>query len=133
MTNFEIGKGYKVRKGTDITFICSGPILAEAFKVAQMVKESVMIMDMPTIRPVDAALIEEAAKVTGRICTVHDHFENGGLKEEVLQVIASRRLRVQFDWIALSGFAESGSQADLYDKYGLSARRIIEKLKLTPR
>ncbi|MFH1124404.1 MAG: transketolase C-terminal domain-containing protein, partial [Pseudomonadota bacterium] len=128
MTNFEIGKGYKVRKGTDVTFICSGPILAEAFKVAQMVKESVMIIDMPTIRPVDAAIIEEGARETGRICTVHDHFENGGLKEEVLQVIASRRLTVQFDWIALSGFAESGSQADLYDKYGLSARRIIEKL-----
>ena len=92
-----------------------------------------MVIDMPTIRPVDAALIEEAANATGRICTVHDHFKNGGLKEEVLQVIADKRLTVHFDYIALSGFAESGSQADLYDKYGLSARRIIEKLKLTPR
>jgi transketolase len=32
--------------------------------------------------------------------------------------------------VALEGFAESGSAADLYEKYGLSAARIIEKLGL---
>jgi len=132
-TAFDIGKGVRVREGIEIALICSGPILAEALEVARTVKESVMIVDMPTIRPVDADLVEEAAKATGRICTVQDHFENGGLKEEVLQVLAERRLAVKFDWIALAGFAESGSKVDLYDKYGLSAKRIIEKLKLTPR
>jgi transketolase len=110
---------------------CSGPILEEALKVAQLVKESVRVIDMPTIRPVDGDIIEEAAIQTGRICTVQDHFVNGGLKEEVLSVIGERRLHVQFDYIALSGFAESGSKSDLYEKYGLSANRIIEKLQLT--
>jgi len=129
--DFEIGKGYKVREGKDLALICSGPILIQALLAAQRVKESVCVIDMPTIRPVDESLVEEAASETGRICTVQDHFENGGLRDEVLGVIGKRNLRVKFEFIALSGFAESGSAADLYEKYGLSANRIIAKLGLT--
>ncbi|MBW1773528.1 MAG: hypothetical protein JRJ82_11645 [Deltaproteobacteria bacterium] len=133
VNGFEIGKGYKVKEGTDITLICAGPILEEALGVANNVKESVRVIDMPTIRPVDAEIIEAAANETGRLCTVQDHFENGGLKDEVLSVIAAKGLNVKFDFIALSGYAESGSRDDLYEKYGLSANRIIEKLGLTPK
>ncbi len=129
--DFQIGKGYVVREGQDLTLICSGPILEEALKVADLVTESVRVIDMPTIRPLDAELVATAARETGRICTVHDHFENGGLNEEVLQVLQARRLAVQFDAVALAGFAESGSKADLYEKYGLSAKGIIKKLQLT--
>ena len=128
--SFEIGRGYRIKEGKDLTLICSGPILAEALKVRETVRESVGIIDMPTVRPVDGAAIEQAAKETEWICTVQDHFESGGLKDEVLQWIVSKQLRVRFDYVALAGFAESGSQADLYEKYGLSARRIIEKLGL---
>jgi len=128
---FEIGKGYRIKKGKDITLICSGSILIEALKVASLVKESVAVIDMPTIRPVDEGLVEEAARQTGRICTIQDHYENGGLRDEVMTVITSRRIPVQMDHVALSGFAKSGSPADLYDRFGLSAIRIIEKLKLT--
>ncbi len=129
--DFEIGKGYKIKDGNDITLICSGPILIQALIVAQSVRESVQVIDMPTIRPIDEQIIEEAALETGYICTVQDHFENGGLRDEVLSVLAKRKLNIKFNYIALSGFAESGSAADIYEKYGLSANRIIEKLGLT--
>jgi transketolase len=129
--DFEIGRGYELKRGRDITLICSGPILVEALIVAERVRESLRVIDMPTIRPIDEAIIVEAARETGRLCTVQDHFENGGLRDEVLAVIAKKRLHVVFDFIALSGFGESGSPADLYEKYGLSANRIIEKLNLT--
>ena len=129
--DFQLETGYTLTEGNDITFICSGPIIYEALMAAQSVSESVRVIDMPTIRPIDEEIITKAAQETGWICTVQDHFENGGLKDEVLSVIAAKRLDVKFDFVALSGFAESGSAADVYDKYGLSARRIIEKLKLT--
>jgi transketolase len=129
--DFEIGKGYKIKEGKDIALICSGPILIQALLVAQRVKESVCVIDMPTIRPADEIIIEKAALETGYICTVQDHFENGGLNDEVLEVIAKKNLKVKFRFIAVPGFAESGSPADLYEKYGLSANRIIEKLGLT--
>jgi transketolase len=129
---FDIGKGYQVKEGKDITLISSGPILNEALKVALNVKESVSVIDMPTIRPIDEEIIVKAAAETGRLCTLQDHFENGGLKDEVLNVIAARNLHARFDFVALTGFAESGSASDLYEKYGLSARQIIQKLGLTP-
>ncbi|MEJ2098423.1 MAG: transketolase C-terminal domain-containing protein [Desulfobacterales bacterium] len=129
---FEIGKGILLKEGQDLCLISSGPILHEALEVARRVKESVRVIDMPTIRPVDARIIEAAAQETGRICTIQDHFENGGLKEEVLGALAAAKLQVEFEFIALAGFAESGSKEDLYEKYGLSAAQIIKKLKLTP-
>jgi transketolase len=130
-TDFEIGRGYKVKDGKDLTLICSGPILIQALLVCQNVIESIRVIDMPTIRPIDEEIIEEAALETGYICTVQDHFENGGLRDEVLSVIGKKQLNIKFNYIALAGFAESGSAADIYEKYGLSANRIIEKLGLT--
>lgn len=133
LNEFQLGKGYTLKEGHAITFICSGPIIGQALAVAQQVNESVRIIDMPTIRPIDENLIESAARETGWICTVQDHYKNGGLKDEVLNVIASRRLEVKFDFVALTGFAESGSAVDIYEKYGLSAAQIIKKLNLTRR
>jgi transketolase len=130
--DFQIGKGYKIKEGDEVCLICSGPVLVEALKVAKAVKESVMVIDMPTIRPLDETLVKEVALQTGRICTVQDHYENGGLRDEVMAVLTAKRIPVQFEYVALTGFAKSGSPADLYDRFGLSARRIIEKLKLTP-
>jgi transketolase len=129
--DFEIGKGILLREGDDWTIIASGSVLCQALKVAQMARESIQVIDMPTIEPVDEALIIKAAMKTKRIATVQDHYKNGGLNDAVLRAIAKHRLQVEFHSIALSGFAESGSPGDLYEKYGLSASRIMEQLGLT--
>jgi len=129
-TDFKIGRGYLLREGTDLTLIASGPILAEALEVAARVQEKVRVIDMPTIRPIDRELVTKAAEETGWVCTVQDHFENGGLSDEVMKVLVSGTTGVRFDSVALSGYAESGSAAELYEKYGLSANRIIAKLGL---
>ena len=130
-TEFEIGKGYTVKEGKDITFISSGPILAEAIEVASMVKERIRVIDMPTVKPLDEEIIEKAAKDTGYIVTIQDHYENCGLNEAVGKVLLMKQLNVKFNYIALSGYTKSGSKNDLYEKFGLSANRIIEKLGLT--
>jgi transketolase len=98
-----------------------------------MARESVQVIDMPTIEPVDEALIVKAAMKTKRVATVQDHYKNGGLNDAVLRAIAKNRLQVEFRSIALSGFGESGSPKDLYEKYGLSASKIMEQLGLTPK
>jgi hypothetical protein len=60
---------------------------------------------------------------------VQDHFE-AAAADEVLGLLAARRLNVDFDYIACR-LCRIRSGHDLYEKYGLSANRIIEKLKLT--
>ena len=132
-TEFDLGKGYRVRDGADLTLICSGPILAQALNAAARVRESVRVIDMPTIRPVDKEIILRAAEETGWVCTVQDHFENCGLSEAVLRVLADGGSKARFNHITVSGYAESGSAADLYEKYGLSANQIIKRLALTER
>jgi transketolase len=131
--DFEIGKGILLKEGEDWTIIASGPVLCEVLQVVQRVRESLQVIDMPTVEPVDEDLIVKAAQRTKRIATVQDHYKNGGLSDAVLQAIAKHRLSVEFYPIALSGYAESGSPKDLYEKYGLSANRIIEHLGLTPK
>lgn len=130
---FELGKGYLIKEGTDITLICSGPIICQALEVSKLVMESVRVIDMPTIQPIDAEIIAKAARETSLICTVQDHLENGGLSDAVGQTILKLGLSVKFDRVALAGFAESGSPKDLYEKYGLSSNQIIEKLGLKRR
>ena len=131
--DFEIGKGVLLKEGEDWTIIASGPVLCEVLTVAQMARESIQVIDMPTIEPVDEEIIVRSAQKTSRIATVQDHYRNGGLGDAVLQAIAKHRLSVEYHSIGLSGFAESGSPKDLYEKYGLSASRIMEQLGLTPK
>jgi transketolase len=132
LRGFDLGTGYRIREGGDLTLIASGPIVVQALEVARRARESVRVIDMPTIRPVDEQIIEEAARETGWICTIQDHLENGGLNDAVGRVLLQKGLRVRFDFVALEGFARSGSAADLYEEFGLSAARIIGKLGLHP-
>jgi transketolase len=132
-SGFEIGKGYEIKPGSDLTLIASGPIICQALEAAAGVKQSVRVIDMPTVHPVDEQIILKAAQETGHICTVQDHLHNGGLNDAVGQVLLRHGLNVKFDYVALSGYTESGSAADLYEKYGLSANQIIKKLGLSPK
>jgi transketolase len=131
--DFEIGKGYWLKQGSDITFIASGPIIIQALIVAQSVKESVGVLDMPTIVPIDESIIFEAAKRSKKIVTLQDHYKNGGLKDAVAEVLAVKGAKVEFDFVGLEDFAESGSAKDLYEKYGLSANSLIKRFHLTPK
>ena len=131
--DFEIGKGYGLKQGSDLTFIASGPIILQALIVAQSVKESVGVIDMPTIVPIDESIVLEAAKRSKKIVTLQDHYKNGGLKDAVAEVLAVKGARVEFDFVGLEDFAESGSAKDLYEKYGLSANSLIKRFHLTPK
>jgi transketolase len=130
---FDIGKGYWLKHGSDMTLMGSGPIVIQALIVAQSVEESIGVIDMPTIVPIDENIIAEASQRSKKIVTLQDHFKNGGLKDEVAGVIALKSLKVEFDYVGLHDFTESGSAKDLYEKYGLSASSIIKRFNLTPR
>ncbi len=130
--HFEIGKGEVIRDGSDVAIIANGLMVYEAIVAAEELAQNginAMVINMATIKPLDDALVLEAAKKCGRIITCEEHSVIGGLGEAVCSLLSEqlptpvRRIGVQ------DTFGESGPAAALLKKYGLSAENIVKVAK----
>ncbi|MCI5950163.1 MAG: transketolase family protein [Atopobiaceae bacterium] len=121
---FEIGKGIVMREGTDITIVACGLMVQSALEAAERLATdgiSAEVIDMHTIKPIDADLIVESAKKTGRVVTCEEHSVIGGLGSAVCDVLAER-LPVPVRKLGVNDvFGESGPAVDLLHRYGLDA------------
>ena len=89
---FEIGKGQILREGRDVTIIACGAEVARALTAAEILKEdgiAARVVNMPTIKPIDVALIARCARETGAIVTAEDHNIHGGLGGAVAEALAA--------------------------------------------
>ncbi len=129
---FEIGKGVCLKEGTDATIIATGLMVPEAIKASEMLKEegiSARVINMATIKPIDAEIIEKAAKETGAIVTAEEHNIIGGLGSAVAEVLCEtapvpmRRVGTQ------DVFGQSGKPSELLELYGLTAENIAKNVK----
>lgn len=129
---FELGKGVVLREGSDLTIIATGLCVGESLAAAEKLAEdgiSVQVINIHTIKPIDADLIAEAAKKTGRIVTVEEHSVIGGLGSAVCDVLCERE-PVKVLKIGMNDmFGESGPAVKLLEKYGLDAAGIYQKIK----
>jgi transketolase len=137
---FLIGKSKLVRQGTDLTIITTGIMINEALKAADTLQEqgySIRVLHMPTIKPLDKESIVRAAKETQGIVTIEEHSIIGGLGEAVAGVTAGEHPCPVIRVGVMDVFGESGQLDELFDKYGLRARNILEAaekiLKITVR
>jgi transketolase len=128
----KVGKANVLRDGKDISIIACGIMVPEALKAAerlQTVGISASVIDCHTIKPIDESTIIKAANNTGRIITAEDHNIMGGLGSAVAEVLSRRRPTL----IGMIGvhdvFGESGQDAELMVKYGISEQSIFEKAK----
>ena len=121
---FEIGKGIVMREGTDVTIVACGLMVQSALEAAERLDAdgiSAEVIDMHTIKPIDADLIVESAKKTGRVVTCEEHSVIGGLGSAVCDVLAER-FPVPVRKLGVNDvFGESGPAVDLLHKYGLDA------------
>ena len=121
---FEIGKGIVMREGTDVTIVACGLMVLSALEAAERLATdgiSAEVIDMHTIKPIDADLIVESAKKTGRVVTCEEHSVIGGLGSAVCDVLAER-LPVPVRKLGVNDvFGESGPAVDLLHRYGLDA------------
>ena len=129
---FEIGKGEIVSDGSDVAIIANGLMVYEAIKAAEALKAegiSAMVINMPTIKPLDEALVIEAAKKCGKIITCEEHSVIGGLGEAVCSCLAEqlptpvRRIGVQ------DQFGHSGPAAEVLKQFGLCDENIVKVAK----
>ena len=130
--NFEIGKGVVLREGNDATIISCGMMVNEALIAADMLKQeniNVRVINMSTIKPIDTELIIKAAKETKAIVTAEEHSIIGGLGSAVSEVV-SENYPVIVKKVGINdSFGESGTPKELLEKYGLTAKNIVEKVK----
>jgi len=131
---FKIGKAIEVAEGTDITLICCGITVLQAFEAARFLKEkdglSVRVLNMHTIKPLDEAAVRKAVEETRRIITFEDHNIHGGLGSAVADVIASSGKGCAFTKVGIPDcYCEVGYPEDLYSHYKIDTDGIIEKVR----
>jgi len=126
---FDIGKAKILRDGSDVTIITTGVMAAEALSANQLLNTegiSARVIHMGTVKPIDEKAIIQAAKETKGIVTIEEHSIIGGLGEAVAGVVTSNHpCPVQRVGI-LDVFGESGHAQELFDKFGLRAKNVIE-------
>lgn len=129
---FDFGKAEVLRDGGDIAFVASGGMVQESLVAADaLAAEGVQarVLNVHTIQPLDAEAIARAARETGAVIAAQDHNLNGGLASAVAEAIAEAGAGIRFERIGLESYGESGSQAELYDKYGLSGAHLAERAR----
>ncbi|MBK9401893.1 MAG: transketolase family protein [Bacteroidetes bacterium] len=125
---FEIGKAIHLNEGTDVTIIATGHLVWKAIEAGERLAEagiSADIINIHTIKPIDAAAIIRSAKKTGCVVTAEEHNKIGGLGEAVAHVLSSS-YPVPQEFVAVQdSFGESGTPEQLMVKYGLDTDHIV--------
>lgn len=129
---FEIGKANVLREGTDVAVFATGLMVSEALKAADLLAAqgvSAAVINVHTVKPIDADCVTEWAKKCGRVVTVEEHSVIGGLGDAVAGVLmgkvdcAFRKIGVQ------DQFGQSGKAWEVLAEYGLTAPQIAESIK----
>lgn len=131
-TPFEIGKAIRLLEGNDVTIIATGHLVWEALEAAKKLNEegiSAEVINIHTIKPLDEKAILESVGKTGCVVTAEEHNFLGGLGESVARTLALSHPAPQ-EFVATNDtFGESGTPAQLMEKYGLNSKSIITKAK----
>ncbi len=127
-TPFVIGKALLLNEGTDVTIVATGHLVWPAIEAGKALAEkgiSAEVINIHTIKPLDEEAILKSVAKTGCIVSAEEHQIAGGLGESIAQVL-SRNNPLPQEFVAVNdSFGESGSPAELMEKYGLDTPNLI--------
>jgi transketolase len=125
---FEIGKALLLNEGTDVSIFATGHLVWKAIEAGHLLAEkgiNVEIINIHTIKPLDAKAILDSVRKTRCVVTAEEHQMNGGLGDSIAQLLA-RELPTPVEMVAVNdSFGESGTPDQLMTKYGLDAVNIV--------
>lgn len=133
-TPFTPGKALELwtSKKPQAVIIACGPLVYQSLVAAKELEDlgiEVLVLDNHTVKPLDETVILEAVKKCGAVVTVEEHQVAGGLGGAVAELLA-KKMPAPMEFIGLQNtFGESGSPAQLLEKYGMSAQDIILAVK----
>ena len=126
---FEIGKGLKLKEGSDVTIVATGHLVWEALKASETLSKKGInseIINIHTIKPLDEDIILESVSKTGCLVSAEEHNIFGGLGESVSRLLTTKMPAPQEFVGTKDTFGESGTPLELMDKYGLNSTSICE-------
>jgi transketolase len=124
---YRLGKANVLKDGGDVAIFACGVMVAEALRAAESLKSKgveAAVIDSHTVKPIDSELVKKYARQCGSIVTVEEHNVMGGLGSAICEVVTEdypvrvRRVGVE------DRFGESGEAMELFEKFGLTARKI---------
>ena len=126
--NFKIGEAVMLNEGTDVTILATGHLVWEAIEAGHILAEQGIhaeIINIHTIKPLDANAIVKSVNKTGCVVTAEEHQMNGGLGDSVAQLLALTK-PTPLEMVAVNdSFGESGVPGQLMEKYGLTRKEIV--------
>lgn len=130
---FELGKAVTLREGTDVTIAATGLMVNEAIEAAKLLADegiNAEIINIHTIKPLDAETILRSASKTGAVVTAEEHSVIGGLGSAVCEALCEGGKPVPVVRLGVNDeFGRSGPAVELLHIYGLDAQNIVAKAK----
>jgi transketolase len=130
---FELGKASLVRQGKEVTFIGNGETVAPALAAADLLAADGIecrVISMHTIKPLDEAVVLQAATETRGVITVEEHSVNGGLGEACASLLLQSGFNTRFKIV---GFPDdhtvTGSQSEIFRHYGIDGPGLAATAK----
>ena len=127
---FKIGKGVKIREGSDVMFVTTGETAQRALLASEILHKkniSCSIINMHTIKPFDNDLFLDCLSKVKAVITVEEHSENGGLGEKCASIISQSNINIAFKIVGFPDeYMTNGSQSDVLDHYNMSPEKLAE-------
>jgi transketolase len=127
--DFVLGKGVELASGTDMTFVTTGLMTAQAIQAASLLGEqgiSARVVHISTIKPLDQEIILKAAEETGAIVTAEEHSVIGGLGSAVAELLAEHHPTLLKRVGIHDRFGTSGKAEELMKYFGLTPADLFE-------
>lgn len=130
---FELGRARLLREGSDVAIIGCGPILKISLEAAQLLEKqglSCKVIDMHTIKPLDADAVVQTAKTVKALVAIEEHSTLGGLGSAVAETLAEHQCTIPFRRFGISDCFTSmvGKQECLLRQHGLTAEALADWL-----
>lgn len=129
---FEIGKANVMREGPDAAIFTCGLMVSECLEAAKLLEADgirVSVINVHTIKPIDAACVTEYAQKCGKVITVEEHSVIGGLGDAVADVLMGK-VACKFKKLGVNDrFGQSGKAEDVLREYRLTAGQIADDIK----
>jgi transketolase len=127
---FVIGKAWTVNEGKDVSIFATGHLVWEAILAGEILAEKGIdaeIINIHTIKPLDEEAVLASVRKTGCVVSAEEHQIAGGLGDSIAQLLIKNHL-APMEFVGVEdSFGESGTPAQLMEKYGLNAASIVEK------